>query len=261
MLGFDRRDLSVTWNFFKMGLRDRYLGSRFGAVWAVLNPLIMLSIFTFVFGFVLKVRLPGAETTLAYATWLISGYGPWLAVTESIMSATTSVSSAAGLIKNMAFKSELLPIAGALLGVVPLAVSLIFLLILLAVDANWPSWHVLLVPLVVAVQFAFVAAVGTYLAAVNVFVRDLGLVLPNVLMTILFFSPIFYALESMPPAVQQVSVFNPFYILADGYRAAMVRHEMPNLLGLAYVSVLAAALGCWSLGYFRRVKQWFDAAM
>jgi lipopolysaccharide transport system permease protein len=261
MLGFDRRDLAVTWNFFKMGLRDRYLGSRFGAVWALLNPLIMLSIFTFVFGFVLKVRLPGAETTLAYATWLISGYGPWLAVTESIMSSTTSVSSAAGLIKNLAFKSEVLPVAGALLGLVPLAVSLVFLVILLAVDGNWPSWHALLVPLVVVVQFAFVAAIGTFLGAVNVFVRDLGLVLPNLLTMILFFSPIFYALESMPPLIQRVSAFNPFYILADAYRAGLVRHELPNLPGLVYVALLALVLGLWSLRYFRRVKQWFDAAM
>jgi hypothetical protein len=67
----------------------------------------------------LRVRIqgescPGAETTLAYVIWLISGYGPWIANTEAIMGAANSVVGASGLVKNMAFKTELLPIAGAL---------------------------------------------------------------------------------------------------------------------------------------------------
>jgi len=261
MLGFDRRDLASVWNFFRMNLRDRYLGSRFGATWAIANPLLMMGIFTYVFGFVFKARLPGADTTFSYAIWLISGYGPWLAMTESLMSSANSVVSASGLIKNLAFKSEVLPIASVLLGIVPLAVSLIFVIVLLAIDGNAPSWHVLLLPVIVALQFLFVIALGFLLAATSVFVRDLVHVLPSVLLMILFMSPIFYPLESMPSIIRSVSQFNPFYLIAHGYRAVLLHHEVPRMLDLSYVGVVALAIGHFTLRAFRRAKMFFDSAL
>ena len=132
MFGFNRYDLRLLINLFKMNVRDRYLGSSLGSFWAISNPLFMLALYTYIFGFVFKVKLPGAETTLAYVIWLISGYGPWIATTEAIMGAANSVVGASGLVKNMAFKTELLPIAGALVGAINLAVSFVFLLVLLA---------------------------------------------------------------------------------------------------------------------------------
>jgi lipopolysaccharide transport system permease protein len=261
MLGFGRRDVITAWNFFKMNLRDRYLASRFGMAWALINPLLMLSIFTFVFGFIFKTRLPGAETTLAYAIWLISGYGPWLAVSESLTSASNSVVSASGLIKNLAFKSETLPIVAALLGFVPLAVSMLFLLVLLVVDGNIPTWHVIFVPFIMLLQFLLVIAMGFFLAATNVFVRDLGLLLPNILTMVLFLSPIFYPLESMPRAFQIVSAYNPFYLLAEAYRAVLLHHRVPSLPDVLYLSALAASIGYFALAFFRRAKGSFDAAL
>src|SRR3990167_2612187 len=124
---FARHDIRLAINLFKMNVRDRYLGSSLGAFWAIFNPLFMLAVYTFVFGFVFKVRLPGAETTLAYVIWLISGYGPWIAMTEALMSSTNSVVGSAGIVKNMAFKTEILPISAALTGFITLIVSLFFL--------------------------------------------------------------------------------------------------------------------------------------
>ena len=87
MYQFNRQDLRLAVNLWKMAVRDRYLGSSLGSFWAVANPLFMLALYTFVFGFVFKVRLPGAESTLEYVIWLIVGYGPWIATTEAIMAA------------------------------------------------------------------------------------------------------------------------------------------------------------------------------
>ncbi len=261
MLGFNRRDVATIWNFFRMNLRDRYLGSRFGAAWAIANPLMMLGIFTFVFGFVFKARLPGADTTFAYSIWLISGYGPWLAITESLTSSASSVISASGLIKNLAFKSETLPIAAALLGLVPLAVSVVFVLILLAIDGNMPTWHAGLIVIIVMLQFLLVTALGFFLAATTVFFRDLALVLPNMLLIVLFASPIFYPIESMPRIVQAASQYNPFYILPEAYRVVLLQHRVPDFGSLVYVAIVSSAVGYLTLSFFRRAKTWFDAAL
>ena len=261
VLGFESRDVQLTLNFFRAGVRDKYLGTSLGSVWGIANPLLMLTIFTFVFGYVFKLRLPGAETTLGYAIWLISGYGPWIAVHEAIMASATSVTSAAGIVKNLAFKVEVLPIAGALTGLLPLLVSLVFLLVLLVASGNPPTWHVVLLPLIIATQFLFVIAVGFLLAAVTVFFRDFAFALPNLLMVVLFASPIFYPVESMPRIVQAVSRFNPFYILAESYRAVLLYHKVPDLLALTYLVLLAMAVGLATLRVFRRLRGYFEAAL
>lgn len=261
MFGFNRYDLRLTFNLFSMSVRDRYLGSTLGSFWAFANPLIMLGVYTFVFGFVFKVRLPGAETTLGYVVWLISGYGPWLATVEALMSSTTSVIGAAGVVKNLVFKTELLPISGAFVGLIPLCVSLTFLLILMVVEGNLPDWSVIWVPLIVCVHFFFIVSIGLWLSAVNVFMRDLAMVLPNLLMVIMFFTPIFYPIESMPSLVENLSFLNPFYQIADAYRKTILEHVSPSFLGLTLVAVIAFFLFKTGLAAFRRVKGSFDSAL
>ncbi|MEJ8835236.1 ABC transporter permease [Ramlibacter sp. AN1133] len=253
-LGFDRRDASTVWNFFRMFLRDRFLGSRLGTVWAVVNPVLMLAIYTYVFGFVFKARLPGADSTLAFATWLIAGYGPWLAITESLNSAASCVVSSSGLVKNMAFKTECLPLAASMLGLVPLSISAVFAAVLMVVDGNMPSWHALAAIPGILLTFAFVAALGLGLAALTVFVRDVSVMLPNLLMMVLFASPIFYPLDAMPRLLQVVAAWNPFFLLAEFVRAPLVFHRIPPLSQWLYVAALTAVLGYFTLTLFRRLK-------
>jgi len=261
MFGFEHRDLRLILSFARNNLRDKHLGSFLGSLWGVLQPLLMLAVYTFVFGFVFKVRLPGAETTFAYAIWLISGYGPWMSFTEGIMASATSITSASGIVKNMAFKTEVLPIAAVLTGILPLVVSLCFLVILLTVDGNMPTWHVLFLPMVVVSQLLFVISISIPLSAITVFFRDLTYALPNLLMIVLFMSPIFYPVESMPHLLQGVSAFNPFYILAEAYRAILLYHHVPTLVGLGYVSFFGIAMASLMLRYFRRLKGYFEAAL
>ena len=261
MFGFNKQDVRLAVNLFKMNVRDRYLGSSLGSYWAIVNPLLMLAIFTFVFGFIFKIRLPGSDSTLAYAVWLISGYGPWIATNEAIMASSISVTGAVGIVKNMAFKSELLPIAAAFVGLISLVVSFCFLLILMIFDGNYPTWHIFLLPIVVGAHFFIMISIGIWLSAINVFVRDLTQTLPTLLTIVLYLTPIFYAFESMPKFIQQISFINPLYQIADSYRRILVGHQLPNLFGIAYLFSLSFVIFFFGLRAFRRVKGNFDSAM
>jgi len=261
MFGFNKQDSRLAFNLFKINVKDKYMGSSLGSFWAIANPLFMLVLYTFVFGFVFKVRLPGAETTLGYVIWLIVGYGPWIATVEAIMASTTSVVGAAGIVKNMAFKTELLPISAAFVGLISLGVSLAFLLLLMIIAGNAPDWHIVWLPLIVVLQFQLVISLGLWLSALNVFVRDLSLALPNLLTIIMFLTPIFYPIESMPLLVQNLMFINPFYLIADAYRVILLQHQSPGILGLVYVFVLALVLFVAGLAAFRRVKGFFDSAL
>jgi lipopolysaccharide transport system permease protein len=260
-LGFNRADIRLGFNFFKMNLRDRYLGSSLGSIWAILNPLMMLGIYTFVFGFVFKSKLPGAETTLAYVVWLISGYGPWLATTEGITAATTSVTGSVGIVKNMAFKVEILPLAAAGVAVVSLSVALFFTLVLNAVDGKLPTVALLLLPVIVGVHFLIIGAIGLWLAAANVFIRDLSLVLPNILMVFMFTTPIFFPITVFPSLLQKVTYLNPFYQISEFYRGMLLQGSCPSAVWLFYVFLFGAFVFASGLKAFRRTKGYFDSAL
>lgn len=263
MFGFSRADYRLIINFFKINFKDKYLASALGGMWAILNPLIMLSIFTFIFGYVYAAKLPGATTTLSYVVWLISGYGPWLAMSEGLLNSSNAIVANSGIVKNMAFKIEILPLSSILMSVVPLLVSLVFLAVVMCLDGNALSWHALLVLPVIVLMYFFMFGLGFFLAAVTVFLRDVSIVLPNVLMMLLFITPIFYSLSAMPKQIQMISTFNPFYILSQGFRLPLVYHSIPFelLAGLFYVAILAAFLFCGGLNRFRKVKGYFSSVI
>lgn len=260
-LGYDFGDLRLLWTFLGINIRDKYLGSTLGSVWAIANPLLMLTIYTFVFGYVFRLRAPGTETTVAHTIWLLSGYGPWLASTEGLMAGAVSIINAAGLVKNMAFKTEVLPIAGALTGLIPFAVCSSFLGVLLLIAGTGLSWHAFFVIPIGLLQFALLASLSLFFSAASVLVRDVAIALPNLLTIVLFATPIFYPLESTPKFLQILSYANPFFIISDAYRQSLVYHQVPSLIGLFYIAILTILIGAPGLVLFRRLKTYMEARL
>jgi lipopolysaccharide transport system permease protein len=259
--GFDRRDYGMTINLFRMTLGDRFLGSALGMAWAILSPLLLMATFVFVFTFVFPGRLPGREGTLPFIIWLLSGYAPWLALTEGLSAATSSVTSSAGIVKNIAFKSELLPIVGTMLGLVPLAVGLVVILILQIGSGEGLSAATAILPLSIVLQLVFVAGLGLFLSALQVFVRDTALALPSVLTILLFASPIFYPISAYPAPIQAILIFNPFYVIAECYRAPLLTGSFPPLWMLASLTLVSTVLVSAGLWWFRRLKSFFDTRL
>jgi len=261
VLGFGRHDLRLLFNLTNVALRDRFLGSAVGRVWALLNPLLLLLIFSFVFSFVFKSRLPGADNSLSFIIWLISGYGPWLAISEGLSTSASSIIGNSGLVKNLSFKCELLPMAASLLGLVPLGVSFLLLAVLLALGGHAPTAAWLIIPLVLVLQFTLITGLGLFLGAINVFVRDVTQILPNLLVVLLFASPIFYSVDAFPEGLQFWVQLNPFYLVSNGYRVPLMYGVLPPLWQLALLTAIALAMQVGGLAYFRRLKGYFDARL
>lgn len=258
VMDFNRSDLRLILNLAKMNIRDRYLGSILGLLWAVINPLLMLGMYTFIFGFVFKAKLPGSETTFAYALWLISGLVPYIAVSEGLITTAGSVVAGASMVKNVVFKSETIPYAAVLTAIIPFGVGITFLMILLCIDGNYPTWHaILLIPLAL-VQFAFLSGIGLFLAATSVFIRDIMQALSTAITFLMFFTPIFYTKEMMPTILQKVTFFNPLYHMTQPYRDILLYHRLPDMLGICYVILLAVLFNLAGLKYFRLLKGYFE---
>lgn len=260
-IGFETKDILMIFNLFKMNIRDRYLGSSLGLLWAVINPILFLGLYTFIFGFIFKTRVPGSDSTFAYAIFLISGYVPYLAIAESMGATTSSIVSAGAMVKNIVFKVECLPIASTMIASVPFFVGMVFLEILLIIDGNYPSWHIVFLIPVMILQFAFLVGLAFFLSATTVFMRDIAQIIPTITLLIVFFTPIFYTFEMLPKMVQMMTFLNPFHQITSPYRVILLQHQIPNWKGLIYLAILTIILNVAGLKYFRRLKGYFTMAL
>jgi lipopolysaccharide transport system permease protein len=259
---FDQNDRRLGVSFAVMMLRDRFLGTGLGTFWAILQPMSLIAVYIYVFSFLFKSKLAGhEESTLAFVIWLVSGYGPWLAINDGIMAGSAAIIGHSSLVKNMAFKTELLPISATSLGIVPLLVSVAILSVLIMLDGREPNLAWLIMIPVLMMQCLFVAGLGLILGATTVFVRDLILLLPTLLTIILFLSPIFYPITLFPEGIRDIVVWNPFYIITNAYRAPILDGELPPWPYLVYLAAVAFPTYWLGLRYFRRVKTYFHGRL
>jgi lipopolysaccharide transport system permease protein len=242
--------------FVRRDIRARYVNSVLGLSWAVIVPLTLLSLYTFLFSYVLKLRLGGSGTTASFAVYLFCGMLPWLAFAEGVTRSTSVVLEHAHLIKKVVFPSEILPAFVVLAAVVSQLVGLALLLAFVGAVYGL-GWTVLALPVVLALQVMLTLGLGWLLACVNVFLRDVGQVLGLAVTLAMFLTPIFYPADLVPGRFQWLLALNPLHHLVDAYRALVLEGRLPGAAGIAGLAVMALAvfvLGHWA---FQRAKPAF----
>ena len=184
------RDLIV--NLVMRDLKVRYKNSVLGILWSLLNPLLMMLVFTFVF----KV-LAGSSLLHAYPAFILSGVLAWNLFSTSVLGATNSIVSNAHLINKVYFPRAVLPISVVLSNLVNFILALPVYFLLAMLLGLTPTKWVLLLPIVVLVQLAFTLGVSFGLSTANVFYRDTGIVMEVVLLAWFFLTPIFYPISEV----------------------------------------------------------------
>lgn len=250
--------LSLTLHFVRREISNRYLGSFSGGLWALLQPLIQLAVYSFVFVYVFRQGAPPGSP-VGYVPFLFMGLWPWTMFAESLSRATTVIQDNAALIGKVALPRDVLVfsvVAGSF------AVQIVgFVLICLVLRIAGVPVDLLALPiaLLAFVQlFVFTLGFAFLFAGIQVFVRDLAPALPQLLMLWMFASPILYARESLPEAAQRYLDLNPFAAYPQIFRTLLV-HTTP--IGLSSLAVsMAVALAVFGLGYssFRRVQSHFE---
>lgn len=234
-------------------LKARYLGSSFGAVWAILNPLIMLAVYTFVFSGVLKIRFQESADPLMNAFNLFCGMVAWNSFAESLHRCTMTVIENANLIKKTAFPSMILPVSVALFTFVNEIICLTLLVLALAVFQGEFHWTIVLFPLLAAVKLLFTVGFGYLFAAVNVFVRDFVHLIGLLITLWMFLTPVFYPVSAVKdfldknPKVLFLYQLNPMTHVISAYRAIFIEGRVPDLSGaMIFLGVTAVV---FTVGY------------
>jgi homopolymeric O-antigen transport system permease protein len=199
-------------------LNVRYKQSLLGPAWAVVQPLAMMAVFTFVFSRLTRVPSDGAP----YALFAYAGLLPWSFFSTAVSTGTTSLTSHAGLVTKVAFPREIIPATYVVAAAVDLAIgSSIF--VALAIWHRYPlTLHVLYAVPVVCGLAVLALAFALVLAAIHVQLRDVGVALPVALQLAMFVSPVLYPLAVVPARMRFLYALNPLAGYVDGFRRAVL---------------------------------------
>lgn len=246
-----------------MARRDilaRYRGSFGDVFWTVLNPLLLMSTYFFVFGVVLRTRFGPDQSSTGFALYFLAGMLPWLAFSEPAGRAPFVILEHRNFVKKLIFPLDTLPVNQVVSGLVTeLFAAAIFVVALLLIRGSIP-WAVLWLPLLLIPQLLLTLGICWFLSALGVFLRDLGQLMGFVLTLWFFITPICYPeanLQSLPAPAMAILRKNPMYVLVRGYRAMLLEHHAPELLPLIKLWVVALALFWLGYAWFYKLRKSF----
>jgi lipopolysaccharide transport system permease protein len=238
--------------FIWRDLKVRYKQTAFGAAWAVLQPVLLMLVFSVSLG-----RLPGVgPANLPYPLFVFAGLVPWTLFASSLAGASNSLVGGEAIITKVYFPRLLLPFASVGSFVLDFTISLGALAVVMLYFGAVPSLAILWLPALTIMALVTALGVGTFLAAVNVRYRDVKYAVPFLVQLLMFASPVVYTSTLIPAQWHVLYALNPMTGVIEGFRWALIGGPRPDdLIFVSAVASLLVLLG--SLSYFRRVERTF----
>ena len=235
----------------------RYRGSFGGAFWTIINPLLLMLTYFFVFGVVLRSRFGEDTSRSGFALYFLAGMLPWLAFSEAAGRAPGVMLEHRNFVRKLVFAVETLPVNLVASGLVSEAFAvLLYCGFLVAVRHGVPA-AVMWLPVLVIPQVLFTAGVSWFLAALGVFARDLGQIMGFLLTIWFFITPICYPETSLPSSAHWLLSKNPIYVLVRGYRAIFLQGQAPVWGSLWKLWVVAAVVFVLGHAWFYKLRKSF----
>jgi lipopolysaccharide transport system permease protein len=231
-------------------LKARYRGSALGFVWSLLNPLLLVGVFSLVFGKFLGPRA-GGDMVRPYALFLVTGLFPWVWSSAALLEGTVSLSANAGLIRKAVFPMAVLPIVVVLSHLVHFLLALPIVLGALAAGSFWGHSlldpHALLLPVVIAIQLVLLSGLALGLSVLHVHFKDVRDLLANLLQLMFFLAPILYPLQLVEwPWARALVLANPFTPFTLAYQDLLFFGVLPG--PRVWLAMVAAAALSWAAG-------------
>jgi lipopolysaccharide transport system permease protein len=218
----------------------------------------MLTIYTFVFGFVFKARW-GQEDTDKYefALVLFTGLIVFNLFSECISRAPGLILSNVNYVKKVIFPLEILPWVALGSALFHTGISLVVLLIFLAALGHAFFWSMLWLPVVLLPFLLLIMGLSWLLASIGVFIRDIGQLIGMALTVLMFMSPIFYPLTALPESIRLYLLLNPLTFMVDQVRDILLWGKQPNWNYLAIYSMVSLVVAWFGLLWFEKTRKGF----
>jgi lipopolysaccharide transport system permease protein len=238
----------LTWRDIKI----RYKQTALGALWAIIQPLFAMILFTVVFG--LLARVP--SDNVPYPLFAYAGLVPWTFFANAITNSGNSLVGSSTLISKVYFPRLFIPAAAVASGLLDLAIASLLLIPLLIYFQITLTWKILFLPVIAGLVAVLALGVGMVLSALNVKYRDVRYALPFLVQLWLFASPVIYPTSLVPANWRWLLSVNPMTGLIEAFRASLFGHdfEPSTLLPAVVITILVLVLSFFA---FRRVEDSF----
>lgn len=249
---------SLTLQLTKREIALRYRGSLFGAAWSLINPLLMLLVYGFVFSLVLQARWPGVEGDqgpLAHGVLLLSGLMLHSFLAECLTRAPGQIVGNANYVKKVVFPLPVIAVSQWAAAVFHLFVNLVFLLLFQVAVFGVPPATIFLAPLALLPLLGVGLGLMWGISAIAVYFRDVGQIVGVLATLLLFLSPALYPMEHVPDGLRPLLYFNPLTPALEHWRALALWGTLPSAMSwaaFALVGVLCAVGGAWCFARLRR---------
>lgn len=251
------RNLQLLRHFTARALRSRFEGTLTGLGWAVLQPLMMLTVYSVMLVTVLRARLPDGFD-IGFVPFLAAALWPWTAFTESLMQGTTAVTENSALLSKVALPRAVLVLSKVIGAFALHAAGFVVVLLALALLGHPVQWMGLPAAMLLMLVLGVAAAgLALALAAMQVFVRDVAQIVGQLLTAWFFLTPILYPREMLPERFQPLLDFNPMTSFVEAFRWLLFDAGQPSI---GWIALLAFPVLCLAIGWFvfHRLSRHFE---
>lgn len=236
----------------------RYRGSALGAVWLVLGPLLMLAVYAFVFGIVFQVRWGGVgESRSMFAAVLFCGVAVFSLFSEVFNRSPALILENTNYVKKVVFPLEILGYVTVLTAGLNFILSLVVLLVFIGFSMGMPPLSLLALPLVLLPFMLLLVGLSWVIAALGVYLRDVGQVTGLIATAMMFLSPVFYPVSAVPEGYRHLLWLNPMTHVVEMFRAVLIFGRWPAWEALVLWWLLAVLVLYAAHAGFRRMRGGF----
>ena len=243
----------------KRDILSRYRGSLLGALWAIINPLLMLAVFTFIFSVVFKARWgSGSDSKVEFALLLFAGLLIFNLFSECLNKSPGLIVSNANFVKKVVFPLEILPFVSLLAALFHAFLSLLVWLVFHITFYGLPPSTFVILPLIMLPLCFFLLGLTWALAALGVYLRDIGQFIAVLTTSLMFLSPIFYPISSFPEAYRFILYLNPMTAAIEQTRNVIYWGYIPAFDVLFFYWAASLFISWCGFIVFQKIRRGFS---
>jgi len=253
-------DLKELWDYRELlyflvwrDVKIRYKQTYIGILWAIIQPLFTMIVFTIFFGKIAKIPSEGVP----YPIFSYSGLLLWIYFSQAMSNSSDSLVGNTNLISKVYFPRIIIPLSSSLSGIFDYLIAVSILVLMMFYYGIYPGVSILLLPFVLIMTFIISTGFGLWLSSLNVKYRDIRYALPFAIQLMLFITPVIYPTDFIPEKFRWIMYLNPMSGLIDTHRACFLDYRTINWEQLIISSLIGLLIFVSGLFYFRKTERFF----
>ncbi len=234
-------------------IKVRYKQSVLGIFWSILQPLLMMIVFTLIFSRFAKIPSDG----IPYPVFSYTALLPWIFFATALSFAIPSLVTNSNLLTKIYFPREIFPLASIFAAMVDFFIAAVIFVGILFIYKISITLNVLYIIPILVIQVLFTLALSLFASAVNVYYRDVKYALPFFIQIWMFISPVIYPVSSVPERFRTLYMLNPMAPVIDGYRRVLLKGMPPEFYSFGIASVTTVIMLILAYMYFKKVEMSF----